>query len=92
LSFIVRSFARVFVRETGITPAKYIEKVRVESACRFLVDTNLSLKEIAARCGLGSQDNMRKVFLRQIHTIPVDYRRNFASGPPKSKFGVGMPK
>lgn len=78
-SMSVRNFARVFVKETGITPAKYIDKLRVETACRYLADTNLSLKEIASLCGLGSPDNMRKVFIRYLYISPMDYRRNFGS-------------
>jgi len=72
-----RNFARVFVRETGITPSKYIDKLRIETACRYLVDTNLSLKEVSLLCGLGSPDNMRKVFLKHINISPVEYRKNF---------------
>lgn len=77
VSMSPRNFARVFVRETGITPGKYIDKLRIETACRYLVDTNLSLKEISVLCGLSSPDNMRKVFIKYIKISPVDYRRNF---------------
>jgi transcriptional regulator GlxA family with amidase domain len=77
ISMSPRNFARVFVRETGITPARYIDKLRTETACRYLVDTNLSLKEIAVLCGLGSPDNMRKVFIKNIKISPYEYRRNF---------------
>jgi transcriptional regulator GlxA family with amidase domain len=77
VSMSPRNFARIFVRETGITPAKYIDKLRIETACRYLVDTHLSLKEIAVRCGLGSIDNMRKVFSKYINISPADYRKNF---------------
>nr|WP_255495256.1 helix-turn-helix domain-containing protein [Dysgonomonas sp. 521] len=72
-----RNFARVFVRETGITPAKYIDKIRLERACRYLAETQLSVKEIAKKCGLGTPDNMRRIFVKYLHTIPTDYRRNF---------------
>jgi len=72
-----RNFARVFTRETGITPAKYIDKLRIETACRYLVDTQLSLKEIATVCGLGSVDNMRKVFIKYLEISPVEYRKRF---------------
>jgi len=72
-----RNFARVFLRETGITPAKYIEKLRIETACRYLIDTQLSLKEIATACGLGSVDNMRKVFTKYLEISPVEYRHRF---------------
>jgi len=79
ISMSPRNFARVFVREMGITPAKYIDKLRIEAACRYLVDTRLSLKEIALVCGLGSPDNMRKIFIKYIKISPVDYRRNFGT-------------
>lgn len=79
ISMSPRNFARVFVREIGITPARYIDKLRIETACRYLVDTRLSLKEIAVLCGLGSPDNMRKVFLKYIKIAPSDYRKNFAT-------------
>ncbi|NDW19387.1 helix-turn-helix domain-containing protein [Dysgonomonas sp. 216] len=76
-SMSTRNFARVFVRETGITPGKYIYKLRIEAACRYLVDTRLSLKEIAVLSGLGSSDNMRKIFLKYIKISPAEYRNNF---------------
>ncbi|WP_029902242.1 GlxA family transcriptional regulator [Prevotella sp. 10(H)] len=74
-----RNFARVFTRETGITPARYIDKLRIETACRYLVETQLSLKEISDACGLGSPDNMRRVFLKYLQISPADYRRNFGT-------------
>ncbi|MDH6354353.1 transcriptional regulator GlxA family with amidase domain [Dysgonomonas sp. PH5-45] len=82
ISMSPRNFARVFVRETGITPAKYIDKLRIETACRYLADTRLSLKEIATLCGLGSPDNMRKVFAKHIKISPAEYRRNFGTSLP----------
>lgn len=74
-----RNFARVFVREIGIPPAKYIDKLRVERACRYLTDTSLSLKEIAVLCGLSSPDNMRKVFFKNIKISPIEYRKSFGT-------------
>lgn len=74
-----RNFARVFAREVHITPAKYIEKVRVEAACRLLVDTQLSIKEIATKSGLGTMDNMRRLFIKYLQTTPTAYRKNFKS-------------
>lgn len=77
ISMSPRNFARVFVRETGISPARYIEKLRIETACRYLTDTALTLKEVASLCGLGSPDNMRKVFFKSIKMSPMEYRKNF---------------
>ncbi|MFR0679200.1 GlxA family transcriptional regulator [Dysgonomonas mossii] len=74
-----RNFARVFVREIGIPPAKYIDKLRIERACRYLIDTSLSMKEIAVLCGLSSPDNMRKVFFKNIKLSPIEYRKNFGT-------------
>jgi len=74
-----RNFARVFVKETGTTPGKFVEKVRVETACRMLVETQLSLKEIASASGLGSVDNMRIQFGKHLKTTPAEYRHNFRS-------------
>lgn len=79
VSMSPRNFARVFARETGLTPARYIDKLRVETACRYLVDTRLSFKEIALLCGLGSPDNMRKVFIKYIQISPSGYRENFGT-------------
>lgn len=80
-----RNFARVFLRETGVTPARYIDKLRIETASRYLVDTRLSLKEISHICGLGSPDNMRKIFLKYIQISPAEYRRNFGTAFAKKE-------
>lgn len=74
-----RHFARVFVRETGVTPARYVDRMRVETACRRLAETRLSLKQIAQECGWGNPDNMRRVFAKYLGTTPAEYRRNFTS-------------
>jgi len=74
-----RNFSRVFLRETGITPAKYIEKVRLEAARRRLEETRLSLDEISNECGIGSADRLRRLFLRYMQTTPSNYRKSFSS-------------
>ena len=74
-----RNFARVFLRESGITPAKYIEKLRVETARRRLEETRLSLDEISNECGVGNADTLRRLFLRHLKTTPSDYRRSFTT-------------
>ena len=74
-----RNFARVFLRESGITPAKYIEKLRLETARRRLEETQLTLDEISSECGVRNTDALRRLFLRHMKTTPSDYRRNFAT-------------
>jgi transcriptional regulator GlxA family with amidase domain len=77
-----RNFARVFMRETGITPAKYVEKVRLETARRRLEETRLSIDEISTECGFGNADGFRRSFLRNLRTTPTDYRKNFTTALP----------
>ena len=72
-----RNFTRVFHKETGMPPAKFVEKLRVEAARRFLEQTNTPLERIAEKCGLGNLVSMRRVFLRHLSVTPSDYRRVF---------------
>jgi transcriptional regulator GlxA family with amidase domain len=70
----VRNFERVFTREVGRTPSKYILQVRVETAQRQLERTDRGLKQIAAACGFGSADVMRRSFARHVGITPNRYR------------------
>jgi transcriptional regulator GlxA family with amidase domain len=72
-----RNFARVFVKEAGETPAKFVERVRIESARKALEDSDAPIEQIAEECGLGGLVSMRRVFLRQLNLTPSDYRRMF---------------
>lgn len=74
-----RNFARVFVRELGITPARYIERLRLEAARQDLERTDKSLEEIAAACGFGSAELMRRAFHRGLGITPGRYRDHFGA-------------
>jgi len=73
----VRNLTRVLQKDTGMPPAKFIEKYRVEAARQCLEDTDLSLERIAEQCGLGNMGTMCRVFFRHLATTPSDYRRAF---------------
>jgi transcriptional regulator GlxA family with amidase domain len=75
-----RSFVRHYRSQTGMTPARSIEQLRLEAARRLLGDTALPVKRIAARCGFGSEETMRRGFLRAVGVTPQAYRERFASG------------
>jgi len=77
LNMSPRNFTRVFHKQTGLPPAKFIEKMRVETARKYLEDTDVSLESIAEKCGLGGLVSMRRTFLRHLMTTPSDYRRAF---------------
>jgi len=72
-----RSFARCFTAEVGVTPARYVERVRVETARRLLEDTDDGVEAVAAGAGFGTAETMRRTFLRLVRTSPTEYRRRF---------------
>jgi transcriptional regulator GlxA family with amidase domain len=72
-----RHFARSFRAETGITPARYVERLRLEAARRALEDTREPLAAIATACGFGTPETMRRVLLRALGVGPAEYRRRF---------------
>jgi transcriptional regulator GlxA family with amidase domain len=73
-----RSFSRHYVEATGITPARAVERLRVEAAQRLLSDTRLPVKRVAARCGFGSEETLRRSFVRLLAATPQDYRARFS--------------
>jgi transcriptional regulator GlxA family with amidase domain len=72
-----RNFARVFVKEMNITPVKFMEKMRVEAACRSLTEQHYTQEEIAGACGFKNAENMRRVFLKVFDVTPSEYRKRF---------------
>ncbi|BCM89000.1 HTH-type transcriptional regulator CdhR [Abditibacteriota bacterium] len=72
-----RNFSRVFVRETGKTPARFVESLRIEIARRRLEESSAGLERVARECGFGSADSMRRSFLRVLKVVPQDYRARF---------------
>jgi len=72
-----RSFSRHYAEATGQTPARAIERLRVEAARRLLSETRLPGKRIAQRCGFGSEETMRRSFVRLLGVSPQDYRERF---------------
>ena len=72
-----RSFSRHYAEATGQTPARAIERLRVEAARRLLSETRTPVKRIAQRCGFGSEETMRRSFLRLLVVTPQDYRDRF---------------
>lgn len=75
-----RNFARTFVRELGTTPAKFVERARVERARLTLERGDVPLETIAWECGFGSPERMRRTFHRHLGVAPQDYRRVFVDG------------
>jgi transcriptional regulator GlxA family with amidase domain len=76
-----RHFARVFTAQVGESPARYVERVRVEAARRELETTDATLDHIARHCGLGSSETLRRAFHRRVGVAPDAYRHRFRSSP-----------
>lgn len=74
-----RTFMRHYKAETGQTPARTVERFRVEAAKRLLGESALPVKRIAARCGFGSEESMRRSFVRLLQIAPQTYRERFSS-------------
>jgi transcriptional regulator GlxA family with amidase domain len=74
-----RSFSRHYLEATGVTPGRAVERLRVEAARRLLSESGLPVKRISQRCGFGSEETMRRTFLRVLAVTPQDYRARFSS-------------
>jgi len=75
-----RHFARAFRSETGVTPARYVERVRLEAARRRLEEGEQPIAAVADACGFGTAETMRRAFLRTLAVGPSEYRRRFQTG------------
>ncbi len=76
-----RHFARTFLAETGTTPGRYVDRVRLEHARRLLTDTADGVEEISRACGYGTPEAMRRAFVKTLGTAPAEYRRRFRPVP-----------
>lgn len=75
----VRSLTRAFRRELDLSPAEYVERVRVDAARRALLDSKGPVEAIARRCGFGSLRRMDRAFARTISVSPSEFRERFNS-------------
>ncbi len=73
-----RHFTRVFTGEVGEAPGAYVERIRTEAARRQLEESDDTVVAIAARCGFGTAETMRRNFIRRIGVSPDQYRKTFA--------------
>jgi transcriptional regulator GlxA family with amidase domain len=70
-----RHFARMFLAEVGVSPAKAVERLRVETARAALESGAQSNQLIARSCGFGSAERMRRSFLRMVGSSPAKLKR-----------------
>lgn len=75
-----RHFARLFREQVGTTPARYVESCRVDLARALLETTDLTVVEVASRCGVGDPSTLHRLFERRLATTPAAYRSHFQNG------------
>jgi transcriptional regulator GlxA family with amidase domain len=74
-----RHFSRVCLRETGMNPGQFVDRMRVEAAQQIIDSSSRGLKEIADSCGFKSADAMRRTFLRVLGVTAAEYASRFKS-------------
>jgi transcriptional regulator GlxA family with amidase domain len=77
-----RHFARVFRDEVGVSPGRYVEEVRIDTARRRLEESELSIEAVALACGFGNAGSFRRTFTKAVGVAPLEYRRTFATTRP----------
>ncbi len=73
-----RHFVRVFTDQTGDSPARYVQRIRLERARQLLEESDEGLEGIAAACGFGTAETMRRTFRRDLAVSPAGYRARFS--------------
>lgn len=74
----VRSLERCFAQEYGIAPQQYLKRLRIQTACRLLVDTKESISAISLRCGFADQSHLTREFRKVVGLTPGSYRNQYA--------------
>ncbi|MPY95215.1 MAG: helix-turn-helix domain-containing protein [Acidimicrobiia bacterium] len=77
-SMSTRHFVRVFSRQVGRTPGRYVEDVRLEAARRELEVGLAGVDAVARACGFGTAETLRRMFVRRLGVSPTDYRKRFS--------------
>lgn len=72
-----RNFSRAFRAEAGLSPAAWVETVRVEHARRLLEAASAPVESIAAQSGFGTVETLRRAFRRRLGVSPGEYRERF---------------
>lgn len=77
MSMSERNFSRVFRKEAGITFGAFLDMLRIEHAQNLLEYSELSLQQVAERCGFKSLSSLERLFLKHLELTPHSYRRSF---------------
>jgi transcriptional regulator GlxA family with amidase domain len=76
----VNAYARLFKDQTGVSPRKYLSRMRVDKACNMLHHSELSIEQIASACGFSDRYYFTRVFSQTMLSSPGAYRKNSVLG------------
>jgi transcriptional regulator GlxA family with amidase domain len=76
-SMSTRNFTRVFTREMGVSPAEFVQNVRVDRARCLLETSRIPVKTVAYKSGFGCERRMRDLFNQKLNITPSEYRKKF---------------
>ena len=72
------AYNMAFKKQMGMSPTKYIIKLRTDNAKELLRSTNLTIREIGAICGYDDVNFFRKTFKKEVGISPSEYRKEFS--------------
>lgn len=72
-----RNLSRVFSKRSGATLIAFLSDARIDAARRLLEGTDLTIKEVAGRCGFDNGESLRRLFTRRLSIGPAEYRQRF---------------
>lgn len=68
-------YQRVFKQIMGVPPARFLRDIRISEACRLLANTDLTVQEIAEKCGFNCASYFIYVLKKQMEITPLEYRK-----------------
>jgi transcriptional regulator GlxA family with amidase domain len=72
-----RHFVRMFARDVGLSPARFVARIRVDTARQALESSTDTVEVIARHCGFGTAETMRRTLVRHLGVSPDAYRQRF---------------
>jgi len=70
-----RHLSRIFNKEMGLSPIKWLQEIRLKYATQLLRDNTMSLKKVATECGLKNEQSLRSLFVKNLNMTPTEYKK-----------------
>lgn len=77
LSITPQHLNRIFINGFGLSPAKWLQQIRLQHAMKLLREHPLLVKQVAAECGFKNEQALRQLFVKNLDITPVEYKKNY---------------